>query len=240
MAKIKNCIECDGKVSSEAGECPHCKTKYPHGVQCAVCCHVMKRAEARTNRKGHWVHHSCYEKIKIEEIKFDTIVCPACHTQVNGSPVDKCPKCGHPFSVKTCHYCELPVYEEKAKKWKEITHRYVITNCECQMYAHPLCAPAPSNKKCFIASAVCDPFAQELLVLRSFRYHYLEQSPLGGLFLRMYMQLSPHIAKIISKSPWVSLLVRNLLVKPTAKTIEWLFGRTILPCAKKCIDQRRV
>lgn len=225
MAKLTNCIECDGKVSSEAEQCPHCKTKYPHGVQCAVCSHVVKQSEAwpKTAGSTKWLHHRCYEKIKV-----DAIVCRACHTRVNGSLTDKCPKCGHPFRVEICYYCHLPIYAEKAKKWEQY---YWHTDSKDTEYAHPLCAS--SNKKCFIASAVCDPFAQELLVLRSFRYHYLEQSPLGGLFLKMYYSASPHIAKIISKSPWLSLLVRNLIVKPTAKTIEWLFGRTILPRAKK-------
>lgn len=229
MAKLTKCIECNGKVSSEAGECPHCKTKYPRGVSCVFCAQVMKHSEARSTREikqeEPWTHHRCYETAKL---KSDTIVCRVCHTRVNGSVVAVCPKCGHPFRVEICYYCCRPVYAEKAKIWEEYSG---YTDSRYDVYAHPLCAS--SNKKCFIASAVCDPFAQELLVLRSFRYHYLEQSPLGGLFLKMYMQLSPHIAKIISKSPWLSLLVRNLLVKPIAKTIEWLFGRTILPRAKK-------
>lgn len=229
MAKLTNCIECDGKVSSEAVECPHCKTKYPRGVYCVFCAQVMKQSEARSTRERRqekpWAHHRCYETMTMKSY---TIVCRACHTRVNGSPTGKCPKCGHPFRVNTCYYCDLPVYEEKAKNWEEYSWR---SEDRYTVYAHPKCYS--SNNKCFIASAVCDPFAQELLVLRSFRYHYLEQSPLGGLFLKMYMQLSPHIAKIISKSPWLSLLVRNLIVKPTAKTIEWLFGRTILPRAKK-------
>lgn len=221
MAKLTNCIECDGRISNEAKECPHCKTKYPRGVRCLFCEQVMKQPEARSAGFESWAHHSCHETMKS-----DTIGCPACHTRINGPRIEKCPKCGHPFRIEICHYCYLPVYTQKAKEWE--TYSSLHSDDTDTVYAHPLCYSL-HNKKCFIASAVCDPFAQELLILRFFRYYYLEQSQLGDLFLRVYMKLSPHIAKIIIKSSLLSLLVRNLFIKPTAKIIAWLFGGTILP-----------
>ncbi|HBR15983.1 MAG TPA: hypothetical protein DD725_00020 [Deltaproteobacteria bacterium] len=232
MAELINCIEWGGQISSEAKECPQCKTGYPQGEPCAVCNQVVKESEAERTLDSIWnlAHPRCYEKVKT-----DTIVCEICHTEVKGIPVTVCPKCGHPFKVKECKYCGANVYEKNAT---EIYHSDSEGGYYTD-YAHPLCASSRGISKtskgsdgCFIATAVCDPSAQELLVLRYFKDCYLEQSRLGHLFLKVYIQISPLAAKTISKSSVLRILVRSLFVKPIAMAMERLLGCGNLPSVK--------
>lgn len=70
MAELINCIECGGQISSQAGECPYCKTEYPKGTKCIFCNQVMKQSEAwpigsiSIHSGGYpiWAHHCCYNK----------------------------------------------------------------------------------------------------------------------------------------------------------------------------------
>lgn len=126
MTKLINCIECNGKISSKAYGCTHCKTEYPHGIYCIICNQIMKQSETQ-QMFGVRIsaHHRCYETI----VSDTTIVCPACHYQVNDSSVYQCPECGHPFRFLKCCYCKLDVYEGKAKKLKEYDLMVVRTLC---------------------------------------------------------------------------------------------------------------
>jgi len=70
MADLLKCRECGGMVSSEAHQCPQCKTGREgiRGVECKVCLGILKISEA-TRHNGYF-HNSCYQKVsKIVERK---------------------------------------------------------------------------------------------------------------------------------------------------------------------------
>jgi hypothetical protein len=63
MAHLLKCMECGGMVSSEAHQCPQCKTDREgiRGVECKVCLGILKKSEA--TRHGGYLHDSCYQKV---------------------------------------------------------------------------------------------------------------------------------------------------------------------------------
>jgi RNA polymerase subunit RPABC4/transcription elongation factor Spt4 len=111
MADLLKCMECGGIVSSEAHQCPQCKTDREgiRGVECKVCLEILKISEA-TRRSGYF-HDSCYQKVSrpiVERKK--TINCPVCQQpnhfsygyfttprRHGGTQHINCAKCGHPY-----------------------------------------------------------------------------------------------------------------------------------------------
>jgi hypothetical protein len=77
-------MECGGMVSSEADQCPHCKTgSYGiQGVKCTVCGGLLKFSEAhridRFEENTDFFHNSCYQKVsQIVEKRKQLTVLPA-------------------------------------------------------------------------------------------------------------------------------------------------------------------
>lgn len=65
---------------------------------------------------------------------------------------------------------------------------------------------------CFIATAAYgDPVAPEIQSLRTFRDKFLVNNFPGNLFIKMYYRLSPPIARIIEKHPFLRYVVRKQL-----------------------------
>ena len=65
---------------------------------------------------------------------------------------------------------------------------------------------------CFIATAAFGtPFQREVAILCAFRDHILASSSLGKLFIRSYYILSPRVAALIVKCPFVSSFIRYCL-----------------------------
>lgn len=86
----------------------------------------------------------------------------------------------------------------------------------CKSHA-PTPPPQPAKSGCFIATAAYGtPFAREIEVLRSFRDKSMEKNRFGRKLVRVYYQISPRIASVISISELRRELVRfflNPLVK---------------------------
>ncbi len=68
------------------------------------------------------------------------------------------------------------------------------------------------RKFCFIATAAYgSPLAQEVVLLQSFRDHYLARNSLGEKFIQAYYRFSPALAGQISQNQVLKLLTRGLL-----------------------------
>lgn len=76
---------------------------------------------------------------------------------------------------------------------------------------------------CFIATAVyATPLAPEIDVLRDFRDNFLLKNKLGQEFVNLYYELSPPIAEFISKHLLLRKMLRELIIKPTTKSLKFL------------------
>lgn len=85
---------------------------------------------------------------------------------------------------------------------------------------------APPAKTCFIATATYgSPMALEVTVLREFRDSYLENTFVGKFFVSIYYHLSPPIARLISKSKFLRVIIRQFL-KPIIYLVK-IYGRTL-------------
>ena len=85
---------------------------------------------------------------------------------------------------------------------------------------------APPAKTCLIATATYGlPFASEVTLLRQFRDSYLEKSFVGKVFINIYYHLSPPIARVISKSKFLRVIIRQFL-KPIIYLVK-IYGRTL-------------
>lgn len=72
-----------------------------------------------------------------------------------------------------------------------------------------------SDKKgCFIATAVYGDYeAPEVVRLRRWRDDKLSRTPLGRVGITFYYKVSPPVAKLLTKAPWLSARVKTLLDK---------------------------
>lgn len=124
MAELIKCMECGGMVSSEANQCPHCKTGSAgiNGVKCHACGSLLKLSEAITFSlqgesdygKSEYFHNSCYQQISRKIEKKQTINCPICaqpnqfsyvnysyrYSMINNTKRINCANCGHPYEYK--------------------------------------------------------------------------------------------------------------------------------------------
>ncbi len=124
MAELIKCMECGGMVSSEANQCPHCKTGRNgiNGLKCHACGGLLKLSEAITfslhgesdYEKSESFHNSCYQQISRKIEKKQTINCPVCaqpkqfsyanysyrYSIINNTERINCANCGHPYEYK--------------------------------------------------------------------------------------------------------------------------------------------
>lgn len=145
-ARITQCLECGGKVSSEAGQCPHCNVKYPNGIRCEICCRKGRLSEGKRaggDGDNTWVHNSCYTELS-KEMQSLKYTCPVCkHTQLNEvGPIkylneyyphfkNPCPKCGHHLTGSDyypvrCIYCKVFLLPLNANK---VNNDYAHRTC---------------------------------------------------------------------------------------------------------------
>ena len=73
---------------------------------------------------------------------------------------------------------------------------------------------------CFIATASCGKYSEEVRILRQFRDRRLQKQFLGRLFIRAYHRVSPQIALWIEDSPRIKYFVRNTVIRPIAKIVR--------------------
>ncbi|MEO6220086.1 MAG: CFI-box-CTERM domain-containing protein, partial [Ginsengibacter sp.] len=74
--------------------------------------------------------------------------------------------------------------------------------------------PAPTNKTCFIATAVHGSNSIEVLTLRTFRDEVLLKNSSGRRVVALYERMSPPVATIIAKSKLLKAIVRKIIVSP--------------------------
>jgi hypothetical protein len=114
--RLMPCMDCRGKVSTQAPQCPHCNTKFPQGITCVVCVKKGRYADGVHLGSGsRWMHKPCYELIMsdLQPYKFTCSVCK--HTQMvdpiknNTFSSKPCSNCGQPipreYQLEACYYC---------------------------------------------------------------------------------------------------------------------------------------
>jgi DNA-directed RNA polymerase subunit RPC12/RpoP len=168
MAELIKCMECGGMVSSEANQCPHCKTGYIgiRGVNCHACGGLLKVSEAiRHSPKSPDFHNSCYQQISRQIIeKKQTINCPVC-AQPNQFSYGKssyyrnsrnpyssgttsrshnterinCAKCGHPYEYKQIEANDPYEHCKYCDFLLEKNLELKILDVESYYYAHKIC-----------------------------------------------------------------------------------------------------
>lgn len=75
---------------------------------------------------------------------------------------------------------------------------------------------------CFIATAAYGTeTAAELDILRDFRDQVLLKNALGSRFVEAYYKLSPPVADFIAKNDFLRAVVREVLVDPVVKLLQW-------------------
>jgi len=147
MAKLINCIECGKSVSSEAAQCPHCKTNVPVGRKCRVCHQI-----SAIFKESNGLCKSCANKLEKT-----SIACELC-----GSPPQsayhgaECKNCGHRLgNIRNCRFCSLMLFEgdPQSATWEVIVQHkgtsggpdwpeeYTYTQLE-QRFAHKACCIA--------------------------------------------------------------------------------------------------
>jgi hypothetical protein len=74
---------------------------------------------------------------------------------------------------------------------------------------------------CFIATAACgSPLVVEVVTLQEFRDRVLVPTPMGRLVINAYKRFSPPIARWIKRHPIARMFVRNILIRPAARTLN--------------------
>ncbi|HHT9126497.1 MAG TPA: hypothetical protein ACFYD6_11865 [Candidatus Brocadiia bacterium] len=150
MANLVNCIECSKQVSSSASQCPYCG-KDPRSIACIFCGLPVKLSNE--------IHAECIEKRASRYSDFKQYSCPVCHTVIAYKHTvitykgeGTCPKCGHPFTFKSCHLCHRPVEKNAAKKVRNY-NEYDVSEYDYYYHYHESCKP-PSYKFVYILIGV--------------------------------------------------------------------------------------
>lgn len=82
--------------------------------------------------------------------------------------------------------------------------------------------PSKSNKGCFVATATFNNYmATEVIYLQYFRDNVLSKTASGRTFVKAYWKISPFLTTYISKSTFVSTLVREVLLNPLIRVLRY-------------------
>jgi len=74
---------------------------------------------------------------------------------------------------------------------------------------------------CFIATAAYgSPLAPEVVLLRRFRDRVLLKSRMGAVFVKLYYVTSPFLAPFISKSAFLRVITRQVLLRPLLRFLK--------------------
>jgi hypothetical protein len=103
------------------------------------------------------------------------------------------------------------------RKWRSDAQKALASSEEI---AKQLGYPIPSESKCFIATAACGAFSEEVAMLRCFRDDRLQKSLWGRCFIQIYYFISPPIAPLIQTSPKARSVVRYMLIRPVLRLIR--------------------
>jgi hypothetical protein len=158
MVSLSKCVECDGLVSSQAPQCPHCITQYPSGVKCSVCCEALKRSEAIKITKEYggaenrvsvkFFHPSCHAQVNQIRAGRARTVCPACQRSIEFETSSSviCNHCGHQCFTKfenpsfaSCCYCGFHLNKNLEVAVKEVNRQFLTGWVTETIYAHKIC-----------------------------------------------------------------------------------------------------
>lgn len=158
MATLLNCLECGKLVSSQAFQCQHCKTRYPSGVKCIVCCNILKRSEALKISKEYggaenrvsvkFFHNSCHNQVNQIRTGRSRTSCPVCQYSIefDTSSYVTCHNCGHDFptqlenpSFASCYYCGFSLNKRLEVEVKEVSRPFLEGWITETLYAHRIC-----------------------------------------------------------------------------------------------------
>jgi hypothetical protein len=134
------------------------------------------------------------------------------------------------LSHKFCKICgkELNDTDEKTRS-NQIVSFFACPSCKrlaprdgkfcphCDVQITP-----PKQKEgCFIATACFEIYdAPEVIVLRKYRDEVLNQTYIGRILISMYYKISPPIARIISQSDYLKIIIRKNFLQPLISMIE--------------------
>jgi hypothetical protein len=148
MGQLKACIDCGHQISSEAGHCPNCHSRFPHGVSCLACRDAggaavsVKKAHSHPHISRsdlgtpHYYHVECVQRLMAVP---DTLTCPDCGASLSSlwkweelceAINTDCKKCAAPdvFDGKPyvwhsrgfCCKCHLPIFKfHRREEWGE-------------------------------------------------------------------------------------------------------------------------
>lgn len=158
MATLVNCLECGKTVSSEAPRCPHCRTNYPIGVKCIVCCQNLKRSESLKITKEYggaenrvlvqFFHQSCHRKVNQIRIGKGRTSCPVCKHSIEFETASSvsCQNCGQNFATNLadpvlafCCYCNFRLNTNLEVAIKENNRPFLDGWITETIYAHKIC-----------------------------------------------------------------------------------------------------
>ncbi len=80
-----------------------------------------------------------------------------------------------------------------------------------------------SSSGCFIATAVYgSEHANEVIILKEFRDNWLQKTPWGKMFVKIYYSLSPPIANQLTKHSTLKQITKRIIVVPVLKLAKHL------------------
>jgi hypothetical protein len=158
MATLLQCLECGGTVSSQASRCPRCQTPHPFGVQCTVCCKILKRSDAlkvvkdfgETSQPSlvRYFHHACYQQVSQVRFGRSRTSCPVCKHSLEFDTCSSitCSNCGHQILTRlenptfaTCCYCDFPLNTRLEVAVKDVQRQFLDGWVTDTLYAHRIC-----------------------------------------------------------------------------------------------------
>jgi hypothetical protein len=158
MAILVSCFECGKTVSSQAPRCPHCRTNYPIGVKCTVCCQNLKRSEALKTTKEYggaenrvsvkFFHQSCHRQVNQIRLGRGRTICPVCRVAIEFETASSvsCQNCGQSFATNLsdpvfafCCYCNFRLNTNLEVAIKEENRPFLDGWITETIYAHKIC-----------------------------------------------------------------------------------------------------
>lgn len=158
MAILVSCLECGKNVSSEAPKCPHCKSNYPIGVKCVVCCQNLKRSQALKLQKEYggaenrisvkFFHPSCHRQVNQIKLGKGRTSCPVCRRSIEFETASSvsCQHCGQNFATNLadpvfafCCYCNFRLNTNLEVAIKENNRPFLDGWINETIYAHKIC-----------------------------------------------------------------------------------------------------
>lgn len=144
------------------------------------------------------------------------IDCDECGKKISDK-AESCPNCGNPNKTPIASTSEGTVCKYCKKTVSPVVTNVGGGSCSVgsrERWACPSCKSVIFSKGCFIAtSAYSGEDYAEVQLLRDFRDEYLQCSKPGIIFVRLYYRVSPYVAFLSEKIPYLKKIFRMVLDK---------------------------